>query len=137
MRAKLYLSSLHQDLIDGVQTAEEFKRLGDDQAWTLCCDGFCCILDFSKFQNPQDLVAKRQATQGWYIRKEEFGGLLWNPDTNRVFELDSEAFKVLMTLQEGTGTEKAVREHGVSLSDLHKLMAQISETEEPETEAQA
>jgi len=131
MKAKPYLLKLHQDLIDGVRDVEQFKKLGDQQAWTLCCDGFCCILDFSKFQNPMDLVSRKKDWMRWHIRKEDFGALLWNPDTNRVFELDDEAYKVLMTLQEGTGLEKAVREYGVRASELHMLLAQISETAEP------
>ncbi|GJQ60244.1 MAG: hypothetical protein D8M57_15765 [Candidatus Scalindua sp. AMX11] len=128
MKAKLYLSKLHQDLIDAVRDKNQFKKLGDQQAWMLCCDGFCCILDFSKFQNPMDLVSRKKDWMSWYIRKEDFGALLWNPDTNRVFELDDEAYKVLMTLQEGTGLKKAVQEYGVRESDLHMLLAQISES---------
>lgn len=127
MKAKLYLSSLHQDLIDGVRDVNQFKTLGDQPAWTLCCDGFCCILDFSKFQDPMDLLSRKKDRTSWHIRKEDFGALLWNPDSNRVFELDDEVYKVLMTLQEGTGLEKAVQEHGVRASDLHMLLAQISE----------
>ena len=128
MKAKLYLSKLHQDLIDGVRDVNQFRKLGDSQAWTLCCDGFCCILDFSKYQNPLDLVSRKKHWMSWYIRKEDFGALLWNPDTNRVFELDDKAYQVLMTLQEGTGIEKAVKEHKIKESELHMLLAQISET---------
>ena len=128
MKSKVYLSSLHQDLIDRVRTEKQFKSLGGAEAWTLCCDGFCCILDFSKFQNPADLVTKKRDSLSWYIRKEDFGGLLWNPHTNRVFELDEEAYEVLMTLQEGTGLERAVKQHGVQVGELHTLLAQISDT---------
>ena len=135
MKAKLYLSSLHQDLIDQVRTEKQFARLGDEQAWTLCCDGFCCILDFSKYQNPADLVSRKQDSMSWYIRKEDFGGLLWNPRTNRVFELDQEAYDVLMTLQEGTGMDRAVKKHGIRDAELHTLMAQISESAEPAKKA--
>ncbi len=131
MKAKLYLSKLHQDLIDGVKDLSEFSKLGTPEAWTLCCDGFCCILDFSKFQHPIDEVAGKKDYMSWYIRKESFGALLWNPATNRVYELDDEAYKVLMTLQEGTGLKKAIREYGVKESDLHMLLAQISETGKP------
>ncbi|MFZ6026172.1 MAG: hypothetical protein ACOYYS_00535 [Chloroflexota bacterium] len=133
MEAKLYLAKMHQDMIDGVKNLEEFKRIGDAAAWTLCCDGFCCILDFSKVINRSDLVTRKQDWTSWYIRKEEFGALLWNPDTNRVFELDDEAYKTLMTLQEGTGLEKVTREYGVKAEAIFKLLAQISET--PETRA--
>jgi hypothetical protein len=128
MEAKLYLSKLHQDLIDNVKTVEQFKKLGDALAWNLCCDGFCCILDFNKIANPADLISRKPDYMRWYIRKEDFGALLWNPATNKVYELDDEAFKVLMTLQEGTGLEKAVKEHKVKESDLFKLLATISET---------
>jgi hypothetical protein len=127
----LYLPSLHQDLIDEVRNVDQFKQPGDSEAWRLCCDGFCCILDFKKYQNPLDLVSRKKDWMSWYIRKENFGALLWNPATNRVFELDDEAYKVLMTLQEGTGLEKAVKEYGVQASDLYRLLAQISETSEP------
>ncbi len=130
MRAKLYLSKLHQDLIDGVKDINQFKRIGDELAWVLCCDGFCCILDFSKFQNPMDLVSRKKDYTSFHIRKEKFGALLWNPDTNQVFELDDEAYKVLLTLQEGTGFDKAVKEHGIEASELHMLLAKISETAE-------
>lgn len=126
MKAKLYLPRLHQDLIDEVRNVDQFKNLGGE-AWTLCCDGFCCILNF-KYQNPIDLVSRRDEWMSWYIRKEDFGALLWNPKTNRVFELDDEAYKVLMTLQEGTGLEKVVKEYGVQASDLYMLLAQISES---------
>ncbi len=132
MKAKLYLSKLHQDLIDGVRDIEQFRKLGGNpQAWVLCCDGFCCILDFSKFQNPADLVSKKRDYMSWHIRQEESGAILWNPATNRVYELDEEAYKVMMTLQEGSGLEKAVQEHGLKETDLYKLLAQISETSEP------
>ena len=137
MKAKLYLSSLHQDLIDKVRTEKQFARLGDEQAWTLCCDGFCCILDFSKYQNPADLVSRKQEPMSWYIRREDFGGLLWNPSTNRVFELDQEAFDVLMTLQEGTGMGRVAKKHGIQDAEVHKLMAQISESVEPAKKAKA
>lgn len=131
MKAQLYMSKLHQDLIDGVKDINQFKRLGDPQAWVVCCDGLCCVLDFNKYQNPIDLVISRKDWTSWYIRKEDFGALLWNPATNRVFELDDEAYKVLMTLQEGTGLKKAVKEYGVKESDLHMLLAQVSETAKP------
>ncbi|HLP62633.1 MAG TPA: hypothetical protein VK186_27585 [Candidatus Deferrimicrobium sp.] len=131
MKAKIYLSKLHQDLIDGVKDLNTFKGIGDRLAWNLCCDGFCCILDFRKFQNPLDLVSREKKNwMSWYIRKEKSGALLWNPKTNRVFELDDEAFNVLMTLQEGAGLEKAIQEYGVKESDLYSLLAQISETKE-------
>lgn len=127
MKASVYLSSLHQDLIDNIRTEEEFSKIGN-AAWTLCCDGFCCILDFSKFTDPRDLVANDPKPMSWYIRREEFGGLLWNPDTNRVFELDKEACDLLLTLQEGTGLERAAKKYGVTAAQVHSLMAQISET---------
>jgi hypothetical protein len=77
------------------------------------------------------LVSKeRNKWMSWYIRKEKTGALLWNPDTNRVFELDDEAYNVLMTLQEGTGFEKAIQEHGIKAGDLYTLLAQISEPQE-------
>ena len=129
MKATLYLSKLHQDLIDGVRDVKQFKQIGDPLALTICCDGFCCILDFSKFQNPADLVSRKRQSMSWYIRKEDFGALLWNPDTNRVFELDDEAYKVLMTLQKGR-LEKAIKEHGIKPGELHMLLAQISETDD-------
>ena len=128
MKAKVYLSELHQDLIDGVTDIEKFRETGDPAAWVLCCDGLCCILDFSKFINPRDLVSVRENWTKWHIRKEKFGALLWNPDTNRVFELDDEAYKVLMTLQEGTGIEKARKLYNVNDSDIHKLLATISDS---------
>jgi hypothetical protein len=127
MKANLYLSSLHQDLIDQVRTEQEFKRVGGGVAWTLCCDGFCCVLDFSKFQDPTDLVSAKRDPLRWYIRKEDFGGLLWNPDTNRVFELDDQAYNVLMTLQEGTGLKRALKTHRIQVNELHALLAQVSE----------
>lgn len=136
MKVELYLESLHQDLIDGAKDVgqardlERFRRLGDERAWVLCCDGFCCILDFSKYQDPRDLVSTRPDPRRWHVRREPFGGLLWNPHTNRVFKLDQEAFEVLLTLQEGTGLAKATRDHGVSERDLHLLMAQIAESGE-------
>jgi len=131
MKAKLYLSKLHQDLIDSVRDIEQFKRLGDDpHSLAVCCDGFCCILDFDKFQDPADLVSRKKDYMSWHIRQEKSGAILWNPATNRVYELDDEAYKVMMTLQEGTGLKKAVQEHGVKESDLYKLLAQISETAE-------
>ncbi len=128
MKAEVYLTELHQDLIDGVKDIEQFRKTGNPEALVICCDGFCCILDFSKFQNPIDLVSKREKWLKWHMRKEKFGALLWNPDTNKVFKLDEEAYNLLMTLQEGTGIEKAKELYHKNESDIHLLLSQISDT---------
>jgi len=124
VEAKLYLPSLYQDIIDEVPMAKWPRWL---RTW--CCDRFCCVLDFSS--EILNLVLQEKNWMRWYIRKEDFGALLWNPATNRVYELDDEACTVLMALQEGRDFEKVSEEYGVQASGLLMLLAEISKTTEP------
>lgn len=136
MEAELYLWDLNQDKIglDKVINPEDVERVfgpGNEAAWVLCCDAFCCILDFSNRIDRLEEVSfadmRRKARFRWQMRQEKYGGLLWNPHTGHVFKLDQEAFEILRELEEGVGLETVEEKFNVSSSDLHKFLATISE----------
>lgn len=134
MEAKLYLWDLNQDRIrtERMVSKEEIEKMftPDDFSWVLCCDAFCCILDFSFRVDKLDEIKlkdlKERANFRWHIREEKFGGLLWNPQTGHVFQLDKEAYQVLRALEEGMKVEEVERKFTVSGSKIHSLLADIS-----------
>lgn len=138
MKAELYLWDLNQDKI-GVEKVVEKADIekvfgpGDEavEGWVLCCDAFCCILDFSfnvdRLEEISFADLKRRAGFRWQMRQERFGGLLWNPHTGHVFKLDSEAFELLRELEEGSEIETVERKFKISATEIHRFLATISE----------
>lgn len=137
MNAQLYLKELTQEQID----IDSYQGTYGNVAWTLCCDAFCCILDFSANLTPEDLVTRSPVDRtrlsvgfktkrlDWMLREESFGGLLWNTSTGHVFQLDPEAYGVLSRLEKGASLREIAEQHEISESDIHQLLADISRTE--------
>lgn len=98
MEIKLYLRKINQEMIDSG------RRKGPISRETGKCDIYgswtkqCCILDFKEPSPGEEVELPRR---GWFMRKEEVGGLIWDPRTSAVYQLDEEAFQTLLELDHG------------------------------------
>jgi len=121
LKAKLYLGRIAQEKIGH----DNFTKPDIDNGIVICCDGLCCVLDFSKFIDPKDLVAKKQKFK-WMLREESFGGLLWNAQSDHVFELNHAAFSVLRELTSGKSVEDVSEKLNIEESDIYQLFAEVT-----------
>lgn len=121
LKAKLYLGRIAQEKIGH----EKFGKADIDNGIVICCDGLCCVLDFSKVTDPLELVAKKQNFK-WMLREEAFGGLLWNAKSDHVFELSHDAFSVLKELTSGKSVEEVSEKLNVEESDIYQLFSEVT-----------
>jgi len=78
----------------------------------------------SNNMNPS-LLLKR--VKRWKCRKEDFGGIFYDPDTNVVLGGDEEAFRFVRLFQSGVSVDTAVRQLGVSKIKLKRFYESIWE----------
>jgi hypothetical protein len=134
MNVDLYLGDITQEEINIGAFQKHYNP-----SLTVCCDGFCCILDFSKGLRPEDLVGNpvdkliprlsvgvERSHLDWLIRKEEFGGLLWNLHTGHVLQLDHEAYAVLRDLAQGKTLNQLAKAHDIEVTEIHQLLAAVT-----------
>ena len=122
MKARLYLGEITQDRIRASKFSE---RPAADLGWVLCCDGFCCILNFKR-ELDDDLPDVERPSLAWQLREEPFGGLLWNTGTGHVFQLDQTAYRALRELAEGASVNELAKRHNVEESELYTLLAEVT-----------
>ncbi len=60
-------------------------------------------------------------------RREEFGGLIYNPKTTVVYKADKEAIDVLEDLQKGTKPEEVIGKRNLDKGSLDRFVSQILE----------
>lgn len=134
MRAKLYLGDISQekikpDKIGKVAVKEYFKPGGN--AIVICCDAFCCILDCDRPVHPGDLVTHEEKIRKWgpelVLRKEKFGGLVWNRRTGHVWEIGQKETKICLELARGKKLKDVIKEHDVTESELYGLLADVTQ----------
>jgi hypothetical protein len=123
MKIELFMESLNQDY-PGITDyrlirSEDYRRIVKD--WDLQWDK-----PWPRDANPcdNDAVAYIPKTpfdrfKDLFIRKEPFGGLLYNPSSGRVYKLDTDAFNLIEHLHLSSETEKL---QGISIEQAsHKL----------------
>jgi hypothetical protein len=134
MKAKLYLGDISQERIKPekigkVSVKEYFKK--DDKAIVICCDAFCCILDCSRPVHPEDLVTYEERVRKWgpelVLRKEKFGGLVWNRRTGHIWELGQKETKICLELARGKSLNEVIKEQDVTESELFSLLADVTQ----------
>lgn len=133
MRARLYLGDISQEKIRpekiGKASLAEYFKPGD-AGIVICCDAFCCILDCDRPVDPRELVTRKERQAQWaptlVLRKEKFGGLVWNRQTGHVWEIDEKATRVCFDLAKGRALKKVCEKHEVNESDLFSLLAEVT-----------
>lgn len=131
LNAKLYLGRIAQEKIGHRKFSSEklgqakFGRRDIDKGLVLCCDGLCCVLDFSKILDPGDLVTRNRQFK-WMLRQEPFGGLIWNAQSDHVFQLNHAAYSVLKELTTGKSVEEVSDKMQVQESDIYRLFSKIT-----------
>ncbi len=123
LKARLYLGRIAQEKIGSAK----FGKPDMDNGIVICCDGLCCVLDFSKFVDPGD-IAKRRQNNKWMLREEPFGGLLWNTQSDHVFELNHDAYSIMKAMASGKSVEDVSEEYHVAESDIYSLFSQVTKT---------
>lgn len=130
MRAKLYLGDISQEKIKPGKIvrplAEYFKP---DASLVICCDAFCCILDCDRPGNYDDIIYpqdKRWAPE-LVLRREKFGGLIWNRKTGHVWQISEKATKICYDFAKGADLGTVCKKHEVTESDLFTLLADVSQ----------
>lgn len=134
MRAKLYLGDISQEKIKpakiGKIPVKDYFNPGDS-AIVICCDAFCCILDCDRPVNPEDLVSRPERVKQWapelVLRKERFGGLVWNRKTGHVWEIGTKETKICFDFARGKSLKEVSKKHGVSESELFTLLADVTQ----------
>lgn len=84
MKIELYLKKINQE---NIKSGNEVNPTKCEiyGSWTVSC----CILQVQSSPKKCDYL----------IRKEEFGGLLWDSKTGSVYKLDEEAYRTLTELE--------------------------------------
>ena len=96
-------------------TAEELAGCDFYVSWTKSC----CVLDFS-IQHPDELISF-PIREGLIMRKEDVGGLIWDPKTGSVYQVDEEAYHALLDLDHGLSEVEVARRIQIPLKSIKSL----------------
>lgn len=115
MKLELFAKKINQEMIRTGAGA----RAGCDYyaSWTKSC----CILDFGKLRDRGDRVKP-----GLMMRREDAGGLVWNPRTGAVYKADERAYHALLDIEAGLRDELVAQRNGVTAAQVKSLHAQLS-----------
>jgi hypothetical protein len=124
MKIELYLKQINQEMIDAGRVA----RPGAE--WTVSWPKECCVLDFSLAPH-EDLV--QPARPGFMLRKEDEGGMFWDPRTGAVYKVDEEAYHALLDLDRGFSELDVARRLKVPAKEVNALTRQLARIRAGET----
>lgn len=107
-------------------TQERFARgLGDDwngNVWSVPC----CVINIGA-RRPQDEVVLPARERGFVLRREEEGGIFWDPMTNAVYRVDDEAYNAMLELDRGLSEAEVARRLGVEYGAVRDLVRSLDE----------
>jgi len=124
MEIKLYLKNINQEMIDAGRTvSKKALAASDDKSWVVSWPKSCCVLDFSLIDPHSRLI---NPVQGFVMRSEKDGGMMWDPRTGSVYKLDEEAYHALLDLDQGYSEREVAKRMGVTLKSVSSLGKKIS-----------
>jgi len=116
LKIDLYLEKINQEMINigpGAVSGCDFYV-----KWSKSC----CILDFSLVK-PGDLVS--QPYRGFLLRKEEEGGMMWNPRTGAVYKLNDDAYHAVLDLENGYSELEIARRNDLGLRAVQGMIRKL------------
>lgn len=119
MKVELYLKNINQEMIDAGRISPGEKQVG----WTVSWPKECCILDFS-LGDFEEIV--QPAFRGYMLRKEEEGGMFWDPRSGAVYKVDEEAYHALLELDSGFSVREVARRMKVPVKEISSLVREVS-----------
>lgn len=124
MKVELFLRDINQDII---KKPKELRRVGvnpEEIQWTKeCCIGNCCIFKSNSYR-PDD-VRPGDFNKGLILRKERFGGLLWDSTTGKVFKLDSEAYNLFKDIEKSESIDSILEKHKLNKTKLRTILKKV------------
>lgn len=84
-----------------------------------CCVGECCVGD-EAFTKKMHL--SKENTNKWLLRKEKFGGLIWEPKSGKIFKLDNEAYEFLTDLKNQEKINTVLLKHKISNAQFNQYL---------------
>ena len=117
MKLKVFLNKINQEMIDTGRRSRVEELAGCDiyVSWK----NTCCVLDFS-VENPEDAISLPMR-EGLMMRKEDVGGLIWDPKTSAVYQVDEEAYHALLDLDRGFSEVEVSRRMQIPLKRIRSL----------------
>jgi len=82
----------------------------------------CCILDFSLVK-PGDLVTN--PARGLVLRKEDDGGMMWNPRSGAVYKLNEDAYHAILDLESGSSEYEIARRNDLELGAVRAMLTKL------------
>ncbi|GLI54507.1 hypothetical protein PM10SUCC1_00220 [Propionigenium maris DSM 9537] len=132
MLVKLYLERINQEMINKHKANEiiemidkaiiEKKDYDPDWGGNLW-EKECCILNFDK-KNP-NICDLQKIGEFITMRREKFGALVWVRKTNKVYQIDDQAFMVLNNLDHGVSINQAAKSADVPVEDIKSLIVEL------------
>ena len=118
MKIELYLKNINQEMID----AGRRVRGRGEAEWVVSWPKSCCILDFS--MAPHDILSD-PPMRGLMMRKDDEGGMFWDPKTGAVYKVDEEAYHTMLELDRGFSEREVARRMRISPRKVRGLTDQL------------
>lgn len=105
-------------------TQESFQHagleLGDwsGNVWSVPC----CVVGLA---GPGDVTLPPERW-GFILRKEQYGGIFWDPGSNAVYEVDVDAYNAMIELNRGVTEEETARRLGLSVDSVKELVQRLT-----------
>ena len=114
-RIELFLKRINQEMIRGPGTLAG-------------CDFFvswkksCCVLDFSLVGTGDK---RSRPAEGFLIRKEPDGGMIWNPRTGTVSKLNEVAYHAILDIENGLSALQVANRNGLSVGSVRRFVGKL------------